>query len=324
MDRRAFNSFFLATSFLALGANMNANASTTSLMPGANRITFRSEGETLVGHLYLPATYKAGDKLPAVVVTGSWTTVKEQMAGTYARKLAEQGFAALAFDFRFFGESGGQPRQYESPAAKVRDIQNAVSFLESVPAVDRARIGGLSICASAGYMAIATAEDRRIKSYVAVAPWLHDAELVKAIYGGEEGVARRMQAAAEARKSAQPVYVPAISTTDENAAMFGPFEYYLDAKRGAIPQWKNQFAVQSWAEWLTFTAMPAAPKLRVPVLMVHSEEAAVPQGAKAFFGQVSSPKEFIWMDGNQFDFYDQPKQVAAASRAAVKHLRVTL
>lgn len=52
--------------------------------------------------------YKQGDKLPAVVVVGSLTSVKEQMSGLYAQKLADQGIVALAFDYRFFGEWGGE------------------------------------------------------------------------------------------------------------------------------------------------------------------------------------------------------------------------
>src|SRR5687768_17178020 len=86
---------------------LSAPAAAQELAPGINRVTFTSEGETLVGHLHLPATYRAGDRLPAVLVAGSWTTVKEQMADLYARRLAEKGFAALSFDYRFYGESGG-------------------------------------------------------------------------------------------------------------------------------------------------------------------------------------------------------------------------
>ena len=197
------------------------------------------------------------------------------MAGLYARKMAEHGYAALAFDFRFFGESSGTPRQFESPSAKTRDIVNAVTFLESVGAIDRGRIGGLAVCASAGYMADAVAQDRRLKSYVAVAPWLHDAELVKTLYGGKAGVRERLEDAARSRvamtKSGAVAYVPAISTADAKAAIFGDFDYYLNPNRGAIPAWKNEFAVQSWTEWLTYSPMPSADKLRVPVLMVHSE-----------------------------------------------------
>jgi uncharacterized protein len=48
---------------------------------------------------------------PAVIVTGSWLTVKEQMPETYAVRLAERGYTAFTFDFTGFGESGGAPRQ---------------------------------------------------------------------------------------------------------------------------------------------------------------------------------------------------------------------
>jgi uncharacterized protein len=300
----------------------------TALRPGGNRITFQSEGEEMAGILYLPATYRTGDKLPAVVVTGSWTTVKEQMAGLYARKLAEQGYAALAFDFRYFGESGGNPRNYESPVAKIRDIQNAVTYLQAVDAVDAQRIGGLGICASAGYMAVAVSQDSRIQSFVAIAPWIHDSNLVEVLYGGASGVAAKIEAGRAARRNFEQTgtveYVPAISTTDENAAMFGEFDYYLNPDRGAIAQWGNKFAVMSWVEWLTFSAMPQASQIHVPTLFVHSREAAIPAGAEQFFADVSAPKNFVWLPGTQFDFYDQESTVNQAIQAAVNHLNHSL
>lgn len=67
------------------------------------KVTFKSDGLNLVGNLYYPSNYVENEKYPAIVVSGSWTTVKEQMAGLYAKKLAEQGFITLAFDFRNFG-----------------------------------------------------------------------------------------------------------------------------------------------------------------------------------------------------------------------------
>ena len=73
-------------------------------------VSFKNQNSTLIGKLYLPDEYKSGDKLPAVVVTGAWTTVKEQMPATYAEKLAANGFAALIFDFRGWGESKDEVR----------------------------------------------------------------------------------------------------------------------------------------------------------------------------------------------------------------------
>src|SRR5215207_9176601 len=43
--------------------------------------------------------------------------------------MAERGYAALAFDYRYFGESDGQPRQFENPEANIEDIRNAATAL---------------------------------------------------------------------------------------------------------------------------------------------------------------------------------------------------
>ena len=87
------------------------------------KVNFKSEGLNLVGNIYYPPNFQIGKQYPAIVCSGSWTTVKEQMAGLYAKKLAEQGFITLAFDFRNFGESEGQPKFYESPEKKKVDIK---------------------------------------------------------------------------------------------------------------------------------------------------------------------------------------------------------
>jgi fermentation-respiration switch protein FrsA (DUF1100 family) len=68
---------------------------------------FQSEGETLVGTLFLP---EGSEPVGVVVAVGPLTSVKEQAAGIYARAMAERGYSTLAFDYRYFGESGGQPR----------------------------------------------------------------------------------------------------------------------------------------------------------------------------------------------------------------------
>jgi uncharacterized protein len=122
----------------------------------ARRVTFPSGEETLAGTLFTPPG-PPDRRLPAVVVAGGQTCVKEQMAERYAGRLAARGHAALAFDFRGFGESTGQPRDYESPSLKVEDIHAALTFLAGQPGLDPGRLAALGIGVGAGYVAVAAA-----------------------------------------------------------------------------------------------------------------------------------------------------------------------
>src|SRR5262249_12116413 len=160
----------------------------------------------------------------------------EQMAGLYAQRLAERGFVTLAFDFRHWGASEGNPRQYESPERKIGDIVNTATFLQSRPEVTADAVGALAICASAGYLAHAVAKGAPVRSIALVASWLHDASTVPAIYGGDAGVARRMEAAKLAReqyeRTGTAAYVAAYDPNDPDAAMFFPLDYYGSNTRG--------------------------------------------------------------------------------------------
>ena len=291
-------------------------------------VNFDSNNLNLVGNLYLPDDFQQGDKLPGVVVTGAWTTVKEQMPATYAESLADRGYAVLAFDFRNWGESSGNERQLENPTNKTQDIIAAANYLTTRPEVDRNKIAGLGICASAGYMADAALASEDIQAIALVAPWLHDREIVNEVYGGEESV----QSLIDTSRQTQTKYkatgelslVPAASMTDENAIMYQA-PYYSDPERGAIPEYVNEFNLASWSGWLTYDAIATADELNKPVKIIHSEEAAIPQGAKEFYSRLSGEKDQLWLDGvTQFDFYDHPEAVTTASDAIAEHFEQTL
>ncbi|MEM9555912.1 MAG: alpha/beta fold hydrolase [Acidobacteriota bacterium] len=286
-------------------------------------VEFESSGSRLVGDLYLPDGVSATAPAPGVIVTGAWTTIKEQMPGLYAMKLAERGFVALAFDFRTWGDSEGASRSVEDPEAKIADIEAAARFLAG--RADVSEVHGFGICASAGYVATAAERSDRLSRIALVAPWLHDAEIVRQVYGGDDGVRSLLGTAEQAAKAeaetGEPQLIPAAGPPGSDAimAMDG---YYTDPERGAVEAWENTFNLRSWSGWLTFDGVRAAPGIRQPTLIVHSAAAAIPDGARSFYAQLTAPRTQLWLDDvGQFDFYDRPDVVRTAVEAAVEHFR---
>ncbi|WP_449064610.1 alpha/beta hydrolase [Planomonospora algeriensis] len=290
-----------------------------------NKITFGGGGATLTGNLFLP---DGVERAPGVVVAGTWTSVKELMADRYAQRLAERGYAALSFDFTGFGESEGEPRDVEDPARKVCDIHHAIGFLAAHPKVDGDRLGALGICAAAMYMADNAARDPRVKSLALVAPWLHDAAICESAYGGAEAVAEKIKTGREARsrydETGEIDYVPVVSATDPHAAMPYDIDFYLNPARGGIPAWPNRFAVMAWPDWLTYDSIALAPRITQPTLLVHSEDAAIPDGARRFHAGLAGPGDILWTQGTQFDFYDTEPQVMVSVDTVAAHFGRTL
>jgi fermentation-respiration switch protein FrsA (DUF1100 family) len=275
----------------------------------SKRVSFDSEGIELVGVLRSPKD-RGNKKLPLVIIAPSWINVKEQFASIYGDRIADRGYNTLTFDFRRYGESGGSPRNYEVPLDKVTDLKNAILFAENLSEVDPDRIYLLGVCAGAGHVTMAAAGNPKVKKLALVASWLHDSEGVKIIYGGAEGVEERIRKSKAAKDKFEKTgiidYAPKVSLTDPSAAMYGDFSYYLDEERGLLDQWEaDKFAVMSWEPWLTYDPHPYASKITCPVLMVHTEQAALPDHVKKFFAAITSvPKSIYWTKGIQFDFYD--------------------
>ena len=123
---------------------------------------------SLAAVINFPPAFDEKKIYPALVVSHPGGGVKEQTAGTYARKLAEHGFITIAYDASFQGESGGEPRQLENPHIRTEDISAVIDYLTTLAYVDKNRIGAMGICAGAGYTANAAINDRRIKAVGAV------------------------------------------------------------------------------------------------------------------------------------------------------------
>lgn len=290
-------------------------------------VVFESNGTLLAGRVH-----RAGDDLlerqPAVLVTGSWLTVKEQMADRYAAELAARGYTAITFDFAGFGESGGEPRQFELPSRKIADIVAAARFASSLSFVRPGGLGYVGVCASAQYALAAIGSGAPVTSFASVAGWFHDTESVAPFYGGPDGVRLRLDRAAlaleELRRDRTVVTVPAYAAGSDRAGMSLEMDYYANPARGAVPSWRNEMAEASWLPWLTFDGLSAADVVAAPTLFVHSDDCVFPSHVEALRSRLRGPVSVAWGSGSQTDFYDQPAQVAFAVEALDAHFAKTL
>lgn len=187
------------------------------------RVVFQSGGERVVGDLYLPEAAD-GSRGPGVVVAGAWATVKEQMAGGYAREMAARGYVALAFNFRTWGQSGGQPRSMEDPCAKADDIVAAAEFLTQYDAVNPEAIAALGICAGSNYLVGAAITAPLLTTVAFIAPALPTRADLLDNLGGEQNAAALVDAANEAldefERSGRQALVPAVPAAgDDHAAL---------------------------------------------------------------------------------------------------------
>ena len=110
------------------------------------KVSFKNRyGITLSGDLYLPKN-AGNEKISALAISGPFGAVKEQSSGLYANQMAARGFAVVAFDPSYTGESGGEPRNIASSDINTEDFSAAVDFLGFQKNVDRNKIGIIGIC----------------------------------------------------------------------------------------------------------------------------------------------------------------------------------
>ena len=289
------------------------------------KITFESEGLKVVGNLFRPHD-KEETSLPAVLVAGAMTGVKEQVAGSYAERIAKAGFVTLALDHRHFGESEGEPRQHEDPAKKMEDFRNALSFMSTLKDVDRERIGVCGISMGGGYMLQLAAFDRRVKAVSIVASGLNLGDTLSEMLG-KEGFVNFLKGFNKARQkhyeTGEVQYIPAVVTDNKPAAMTGdePFAYY-GTSRAWSPGWVNRYTTESIENLMSYNAIPYAHHVSpTPLLVVHgkNDKYCFPKFAQQVYDEAGDPKEIHWLDTtNHIDLYDNEKYVGPAINKIVE------
>jgi uncharacterized protein len=287
------------------------------------RIEFESAGARVVGNLHVPAS---GDARGWIVLTGPFSSVKEQVTGLYAEQFARRGYPALAFDHRHWGESEGEPRFHEDGAAKVEDLRNAMSFMTTRDEVDPGRIAVCGVCLGGAYAIRFAAFDPRVKALALIGVSYNNPQVLRERFGGPEAFRRLMSQFSEISRrqfeTGEIEYWPAVNPDGMPAGLPGPepAEYY-GTERGAATRWENRCTALSVMEELTIDTSVVAPLVApTPLLIVHGtgDQACPGADARSAFDAAGEPKEFAWIETtNHIDLYDQGGPVSEAIDRAV-------
>ena len=131
-------------------------------------VSFESGSDSCAAWLYLPT----GVTSPPVVILGHGLGgTREMRLDAYAERFAQAGIAALAFTYRHFGDSSGQPRQLLSIKRQLADWDAAIAFVKGRCDLDGARIAVWGSSFGGGHSITVASRHAELKAAVAQCPF---------------------------------------------------------------------------------------------------------------------------------------------------------
>jgi pimeloyl-ACP methyl ester carboxylesterase len=137
---------------------------------GWEEVRFASGDGLCVGRLFRPEAVDGA--APCVVMGSGFSCVRDQGLDAFAAYLAAAGFAALAFDYRHWGESPGEPRSLMDAARQREDWCAAVACAGALEGIDPARIAMWAYSMGTGHAQSLAADGAGVAALVCVAPLL--------------------------------------------------------------------------------------------------------------------------------------------------------
>jgi uncharacterized protein len=279
---------------------------------------------TMAAVINFPEGFDEKRKYPAIVVSHPGGGVKEETAGTYAKKLAERGFVTIAYHASYQGESTGEPRQLENPSVGTEDVSAVIDHLTTLPCINKDGIGAMGICAGAGHTANAAINDRRIKAVGTVSAvnigqmfrdgFTGDVKSADAMPLLANGSNARTAEAGGAEVTKMPL-APMKREDAPNADLEEAWEYY-HTRRAQYPAAPGWATVRSLSQIIPYDAYNMAEVfLTQPLQIVVGSEACSKWMSDDLFKRAASKDKHlhVMQGSNHMKMYDVPKYVDDAA-----------
>ncbi|MDT5335086.1 MAG: uncharacterized protein QOD90_591 [Mycobacterium sp.] len=223
---------------------------------------FHGQGDGLVGH---------GGR-PIVVMGHGFGGTKDAGLQRFAERIGAAGIDVLAFDYRGFGASDGEPRQSISMKRQMQDYHAAVDAARSLPGVDASRIAIWGTSLSGGQVIHVAADRSDVAAVIAMTPLTSGVAACRASLGSRGastalrwlalGVASRISMALGGR----PKLMPLVSRPGEPGALAldGAYESYTAM---AGPTWRNEVDAAVGFELGSIRTTSSAKRLRSRLLV---------------------------------------------------------
>jgi len=139
---------------------------------------FTSRGLRCAGWLYLP---QAVVRPPVVLMAHGFGAERTFGLEPFAERFAAAGLATFLFDYRCFGDSEGEPRNWVSPRRHLQDWEAALAHVKSLPAIDSSRIALWGTSFSGGHVIVTAARHPQISAVVAQVPFTDGLALLASV-----------------------------------------------------------------------------------------------------------------------------------------------
>lgn len=232
-------------------------------------VRFPSGGARLHGWHFPAATDALASAAgrPAVVMAHGLAGTKDSGLEPFAQGLAAAGLDVLAFDYRGFGSSEGDPRQTVTMAGQLEDYRAAMAAAKGLPAVDPDRLVLWGVSLAGGHVLAAGAHRDDVAAVVSLTP------LVDGVAAGRLALAHHkptaiLRSTVEGVRSrvGGPRMMPVVARPGEIGALTlaGSHEDYHAI---AGPTWRNQIDASVGLELGGHRPGKHAKDLRCPLLV---------------------------------------------------------
>lgn len=233
-------------------------------------VRFESGDGECVGDLYFDP--EAG-KQPFVIMAHGFGAERTWKLPDFAVRFAEAGIGVLNFDYRGFGDSPGEVRQWVSPSRHREDFHAALRFLRSQPIADAARIGLWGASLSGGNVLMAAAEDGNVSAVSCLVPFFDSwAVMAKMPLVGFLPVTLMSAADWAASLFGQSINMTLAGDPGEFA--FLTFPGWKTGILGSVPQgskWQNKLPARVALELPFHRPILSASKVNCPVLIQYGK-----------------------------------------------------